>query len=1388
MADYAPDTSRKPGFIEIFPGIPPPKAEIKERIFKHAGREAIAAYQVASGNSDENQEPYVQIQLLYEPFTYWDWHNLIEGEYSGMVGYTDPRKRSLLWERERSYKSNGNWNVNPAPWKRWSDFTLSINDNNRHFVKRIALPHQLGRDELQWVARNLPELDALDLSAMRDDQDTEQDGRFFHEQDAWDMYLSDMQYVGTRMLELEDLDHFTWLSHDPPRKAEVARMLTSLNEERQRAYAHRTSRSTSNNPRRMLAHVVEEYRKLCSSIIENQDMYDRGQQKQQAHNLNDLNSSVFTNLKWLGIRDWRKAKTQQNIIDVVLPQCKNLTTLSIRGEYIPDPEVDPKRTVLESRNAHLHICDFVLRIAKFVPDTVKTIELRMALPVPKHFLLTLHKLKPTIERVGIDLGAWVQIYPIRKGSVDEFRVSRRDVWREEGRMQQSTPKPHYYRDNSGSDSSTKHPVYVSTSSIGCPLDRQQQHETTVALLYDNKTTTLPQMFKKLYDCRHRDEGGDSSMDIRLFPLEPEPWSRSSNPVHPLALLQTTDKAQGGIRENYEHFDPDKDMAVVYKWLEQVFQWRPVFDWDWFMVPERMRESVDPAYKQLLLGGKERFLSRIRTHFDYLRDAGIPVHLLIGRRDDKESSSCYWGWPYEEKRWSEWLDTEFDSNLDQIASAVDSLSIFYDLRNPLDKERLEEIDALSPHIGPNAKCPSAMCPWGKGDGGHDTQSVDCPFYAHREPQGHSNRKSPIKQKMANKQALKPKKKHDPNDYSRLANSSTATPPVGENAADHPSDDSDSSDTSPPIEQANLHRLARRAAYARETVGWQRFWSKYSLRFTRLSLLRVRMPRSFDKVGSWRLARLLDQRLGWKMCFFTDERQHVQTVEDVVETLEGYDREIFEHHPEVKVWPAGRFVRRSWFWPERELRFRAVAQDLPKEQKSDHVPGDSKPITKWEAVVQKSSMWANRTFNDKDFSEYEAKEQQECQKAIKRAEVAALRERKFEERPEFAKTRKQFAQARKSSQQNRRTHVQEVSHQRPNTQTSDLSIAKTERNQENQRAGDILQSTVGSQEVRHRQHTEIIQDDARVIALTGEQRFIRQSMSQPTSPAPRKESGKSEGDGRGVTTESDSAVKDQAKEKDGDVTTVEESPPLEPEPELEPKLPWAARHTPSSTKSTKNTPVAKENEVHTVPEPETQSASSSQPPKAMGKRKAAPEPEVPEKQGQEEPPTKKAKTATSPVTKSSGITPKEPEPEPEPAHEPELEIEAQVPAGDEEKKEFTPATSAEKEPDSEPTPPAPVIQPEQEEEGDDQRAPTPPPKKQPTEKPKQAAPIPAPSPPPKKKPGRKARHPVPTAPAEESPDDDDHASPPPAKKPPGRPAKRKPIAPLALEPAPKRAKRR
>lgn len=222
------------------------------------------------------------------------------------------------------------------------------------------------------------------------------------------------------------------------------------------------------------------------------------------------------------------------------------------------------------------------------------------------------------------------------------------------------------------------------------------------------------------------------------------------------------------------------------------------------------------------------LEEVADLFRTLREARISIHILIGRRDPA-GFSLYWGWPYDPTAWTDALSAPFDASLRNIAPLIDTLTIAYDLRNPLDEERLLEIDAREHYHWPEATCLRINRPWQEQD--------YCP-YTKQWP-----RMTPIShlQKMANRKQLKPV---DNRTHRPLATSIAPNPPAGEYV-----DTAGSQSKSTMFESTStLHQLARRAAYKREALGWQRFWAEYTPKLQKLSVLNIRMPQSFDEIGS------------------------------------------------------------------------------------------------------------------------------------------------------------------------------------------------------------------------------------------------------------------------------------------------------------------------------------------------------------------------------------------------------------------------------------------------------------------------------------------------------------------------------------------------------------
>ena len=916
---------------------------IKDRIFMLAGREACFAYMIATGGRVKN-EAWILGGALYEPFTYWDWQGTVD-HGQNMEDKNDKRKRRLLWDRQRGFRANGGvWSAYPSPKRRWQKFQKMINDDNRWFVKRIALAHWMASEDFTWVSEQLPALEALDLSDIHYDK------------------------------------------AETPLSPEIGNSLKS--------------RWTA---------ILNNLQKFQPSGTPN----------------------ILKRLKWLGLSNCiGMIDDERDSFEAVLGACESLETLSLRAENQINHEVDYRsnpEAKLPSWGTHSSVTNVILRIVDNLPDTLRTIEWQQGLDSLDYFLHNLYGHKPNVQRIGIDFAGWVQLYPMkgerqqrqstlvqneviesavkstielavkcgeamdtnlltklhagtiksqpRNAKQDQKAMEEKEIIDE--RFKEETYKstrPQYYHNQDGSfRRSVKESLEDNSLNEGegeykeCSIALQPDPNEVGAMFREEKVNTLLRMFIKLFNI-------SSKTSIQFFALQPEANNRSTDPVHPFALIQFDDEFQSGSGSKYKDIDPDREYGHVFHWINKTFKWRPVFDWDWFVVPEKMRETIPQPYKSML-EKYPNYMALVEHLFRQLKNGGIPIHLLLGRRN-VEGSSCYWGWPYEEKNWIQWLKAPFNASLESVAGLVDTLSIYYDLRNPIPYSQLKEIETLQPHLWPSARCPAVPCPWAR-DGEDHPFYEDCPFRLQRQPLRHRDpSRNKGKQKMANKQSLERKRPKNSTSYAHLANSCVAAPPVGENANDHNSDDSETDDTSHDASTVSLHHLARRAVYTREAVGWQRFWTTYALRFTSLTQLRIRMPRTFDKIGSWRLAKLLDKNAGWQMLIYTDERQHIQTAEDQRPHIKGTPWELYEHWPEAQTWPAGRFVRRSWLHPESRAYVTQVSDakgtGLQTDFSSESLRGRGK-----------------REFNDGDWVETEALEAKELAEAVKRAESVTRR---------------------------------------------------------------------------------------------------------------------------------------------------------------------------------------------------------------------------------------------------------------------------------------------------------------------------------------------------------------------------------------------------------------
>ncbi|KAF2497535.1 hypothetical protein BU16DRAFT_580190 [Lophium mytilinum] len=929
---------------------------ILREIFLLCGREASYLLRSTCKHLYHTRSAVSLEGQYYEPFTYADWKGLTQQQWQ-----TGTDRRALLGlNRRPGQKQRGR--------QRWMDFKAAISkcDESRWSVRRIAVSHWMLLDDFRWIAKELPALEALDLSDLSDyvwypeDTDDEyitpEDGYGFKSKkhsmsykreriidDSYPPYWDEIERAivdaGTWPVKLseDDLsllpeltdaekaryraeadplyaDVHNWV-RDKARAETAGALLTSLS---MKVLAQESSWDNQEPPiKAKVARVREAWKS---------DGQYQAPQKEGTYGLDDSITTeeppddsrlralfrrkgpppLFKRLKWLSLRNWADMRYHQlecyksepgqpwddytlRKSDMLRPtygswtflsKCENLETLSIRGFYEPD---DQKTTPSQ---VHWNICAFIDCLVENVSPTVSRLELRQSMEWLS--LLLEHIVSTTnITKVGIDLGAWLQTYPLDAYSKYELEKPR--------------------------------PLNISAQVIAASVHNEinmeelrceRKHEAIVERNDFDRAKTAAQCLGRIT------RAFELWLAIRAFPLSPEiPDTREvdAQPLHyknilwpnpsctsvlsPLTLVEWFDAARRPVRMSEwgtkaqdmsaTDFRPTFRLPIIFRWLHDNLDWQPIFDWTPLIEHTLPTHDPSPDLPTPAVPTPQQ-LASIKAYFDMLRDASIPLHLLLGNRPD-HASTLYWGSPFLPTPWQTWLTTPFNLHLKPIAPLIQTLSIFYALADPLSTPTLSTIAARDPLL--DTIPPSTLA-------------------RRASPPGTSQ------QIMANKAPLAPPRHLRRSPYPVLhARNCPLAPPPGAIPFPLPhtklagGPDAAFPDTDP-HDPHSLHALARAAAYEREALGWQRFWRAYALEFGALRALRIRMPKSFDNVSSWRLARLLEREVGWGMLLYFDER--VWAADSTHPPLKGRGAQ------PVRTRPGLTFVRRSWVWDLSWLR--------------------------------------------------------------------------------------------------------------------------------------------------------------------------------------------------------------------------------------------------------------------------------------------------------------------------------------------------------------------------------------------------------------------------------------------------------------------------------------
>jgi hypothetical protein len=268
---------------------------------------------------------------------------------------------------------------------------------------------------------DLETLDLSDAPRLTIDLDVA-NGRPASPNNPWPMFFRDLSKNSNMppIIEKEDLVHFDYLHHNG--------ILTPKGQQGQKADAEKTilENDFKNETEMPTSQQQTNLYTLLKAMVNKQHHWEEAV---EWHPHNEHIEQLETNaarhylhlrLRWLGLPDFRdkSLSTPHFLLWHFLPLCANLQTLSIRGEY--------RAEVLQPNlSAHDYLCRFVWSIRECTPESVTALELRLSIPFLERLTEAIRsKPKMNIAYIGIDLGAWVQTYPVRNTSdkLDEASV------------------------------------------------------------------------------------------------------------------------------------------------------------------------------------------------------------------------------------------------------------------------------------------------------------------------------------------------------------------------------------------------------------------------------------------------------------------------------------------------------------------------------------------------------------------------------------------------------------------------------------------------------------------------------------------------------------------------------------------------------------------------------------------------------------------------------------------------------------------------------------------------------------------------------------------------------------------------------------------------------
>ncbi|OJD34821.1 uncharacterized protein BKCO1_2000058 [Diplodia corticola] len=609
------------------------------------------------------------------------------------------------------------------------------------------------------------------------------------------------------------------------------------------------------------------------------------------------------------IRSRRKAEAADLDVTSVIAECSKLRTLAIRGPSL-SPALSrlwrPRRACAEDDGgSHAHFCTIVKGLEDNAPDSLRAIEFYQAEFAPR--MVGMLRERTNIRRVSVSFGDVLR----RFASGREADVRRDDAGEDEVENvvlsgSQSTARDNalceYEKSTEGVEKGRFHESLAVELFPPQRTVRQLQNGETRDYLHQWANSQLPAerqpgpdyvlndksalVAEYLLTNRHESPvPGLNHFLIQLADAFNHCDSLSCNdqefmneiPVSPFSFISSGPHlSQSSLTGIFGDAKDDRSIQA-FRLLHQRFGWAPLWDVDPLFDAHNFPWNV--GIELPTLEGEDqtqtiarRLVAPILGALHALSHAGIPVRLLVGNRPRScfPNAGLYWGATVvghpADRDYASWLTIPVDdadlvrrddgsSRRTTTPSATATVAETQPLRKEEEGKEKEKkgrqlaLDAAAGADSVDTSTTTSMMTTAAATAAADPNTIAA--CADELVIRYQDWTGPVAEEEGEEEGEEKEKEEEhgltptPTPASAPAPAPTPTPT--------PAASSTPANPNPNPNPGPDHRSA--IFLAREARGWQAWWRRAALRFTRLRRLRVRMPRCFDAYDSPSLAALL-----------------------------------------------------------------------------------------------------------------------------------------------------------------------------------------------------------------------------------------------------------------------------------------------------------------------------------------------------------------------------------------------------------------------------------------------------------------------------------------------------------------------------------------------------